>query len=646
MKKIKNISKSKIAALLAASLIFGFTVTGCGMDASVEAEDSNTSSNSNDSSKNDNGTGTTDTGSNKPSNSGPTNGNTSNGNDEANTTKPTGNPDFVMDANKTGYTLVWSDEFTTCDPDGTPDSSKWGYDVGRGQSKNTDGTNPDNWAWGNGELQWYSDNDSDNTYVSNGTLKIVAKKEQSNGADYTSGRIVTRNIPGGQFKYGYIEMSAKIPNDKGVWPAFWMLDNDIYNGEGWPGSGEIDIMESSVNLWGSDNVYGTLHCDAGSGGSPVFTRSSKVSFSDGKFHKYAVDWDDNYIAWYYDDVKVFTYTPASFENSPWPFCDDFYIILNLAVGGNLGGEVPENFTTSTMEVDYVRVYQKDSGYVDANGYIPVAAGAPKSVSSKAIPANSKVIFDALGGNSINKINYWWGQFAINDYKLADNNTVKQICFNENKACGGWYLNDCNFTDNAKLHLTVSASDTFKVQTVVGGKGTPYEFTVSESEKGNWKDIEINLGSANTLSELGFISETVQKIYVDHVYITSSNASQENPPADNNPPDSGDSINWDSYDYAGDGAGGGAYSNKYKFYSNGEKVSLVNIQTPGFASEAGLYVTFPAGISSCSLNNNSYVVQGAGICLYLSAFTKKETEFTVTDANGTYKCVVYYADGTN
>lgn len=646
MKKIKNISKSKIAALLAASLIFGFTVTGCGMDASVEVDDSNTSSNSNDSSKNDNGTGTTDNGSNKPTNSGPTNGNTSNGNDEANTTKPTGNPDFVMDANKTGYTLVWSDEFETCDPDGTPDSSKWGYDVGRGQSKNTDGSNPGNWAWGNEELQWYSDNDSDNTYVSDGTLKIVAKKEQSNGADYTSGRIVTRNIPGGQFKYGYIEMSAKIPNDAGVWPAFWMLDNDIYNGEGWPGSGEIDIMESSVSLWGSNNVYGTLHCDAGSGGSPVFTKKSTVSFSDGKFHKYAVDWDDNYIAWYYDDVKVFTYTPASFENAPWPFCDDFYIILNLAVGGNLGGAVPENFTESTMEVDYVRVYQKNSGYVDANGYVPVDNTAPSAVQNKTIPDNAKIIFDSSKGNSISNIDYWYGSFAINEYKLTDDKTVKQVNFLQNDACGGWLLNNCNYSANSKLHLSVFANSDFKVQTVVNTVGTPHVISISENDKGKWKDVEIDLGSENTLEKLGFISETVQKIYVDHVYITGSNASQENPPADNDTPDSGDSINWNSYDFAGDGAGGGKYSNKYKFYSNDKKVNLVNIQKPGFASAAGLYVTFPAGISSCSLNNGNYVIDGAGICLYLSAFTKKETEFTVTDALGTYKCVVYYADGTN
>uniref|UniRef100_UPI0025E2E43E Ig-like domain-containing protein n=1 Tax=Treponema sp. TaxID=166 RepID=UPI0025E2E43E len=181
-----------------------------------------------------------------------------------------------------GYSLIWNDEFDSADSDGTPLSSKWGYDIGAGVSDCTDGKNPGNYAWGNGELQWYSDNDPDNTYVSDGTLKIVAKKESSNGMNYTSGRIVTRSITGGQWKYGYIEMSAKIPNDKGVWPAFWMLDQDIYDGENWPGSGEIDIMESSVNLWGSDNVYGTLHCTAGSGGSPVFTQNSTVTFSDGE----------------------------------------------------------------------------------------------------------------------------------------------------------------------------------------------------------------------------------------------------------------------------------------------------------------------------------------------------------------------------
>ena len=269
------------------------------------------------------------------------------------------------------YKLVGADEFTSADSDGTPLNSKWGYDIGRGLSKNTDGTNPGNWAWGNNEVQWYSDNDPDNTWVSNGTLKIRAIKETGPDGDatHTSGRIVTRNISGAQWKYGYIEMRAKIPTEAGVWPAFWMLDNDIYAGQGWPLSGEIDIMESSTSVWGVDQVYGTLHCKSGSGGNPIYTAGTTLDDIAGAWHTYAVKWDENGITWYYDGVPAkwtlgnqrgdadATYTPNNVNSeSDWPYNEPFYIIINLAVGGNLGGQIG-NWNESTMTIDYVRVYQ-------------------------------------------------------------------------------------------------------------------------------------------------------------------------------------------------------------------------------------------------------------------------------------------------
>ena len=259
-----------------------------------------------------------------------------------------------------GYHLVWSDEFTSCEPDGTPLLSNWGYDIGRGQSYCTDGRNPNNWAWGNEEDQWYSNKEPKNTFVSNGTLKIRAIKETGPDGDatHTSGRIVTRHIPGRQWKYGYIEMRAKIPTDRGVWPAFWMLDNDIYDGENWPDSGEIDIMESSTSVWGKNKVFGTLHCKAGSGDKPIITGGTTLSNIDSEWHTYAVEWTEDYIKWYYDEKCFQTYIPANKGNDAWPFCDDFYIIINLAVGGNLGGDVGD-WNESTMTVDYVRVWQKN-----------------------------------------------------------------------------------------------------------------------------------------------------------------------------------------------------------------------------------------------------------------------------------------------
>ncbi|MBB5219392.1 hypothetical protein DYE49_09810 [Treponema rectale] len=549
-----------------------------------------------------------------------------------------------------GYSLIWNDEFDEADSDGTPLSTKWGYDIGIGYSACTDGKNPNNGNWGNGELQWYSDNDADNTYVSDGTLKIVAKKESSNGMNYTSGRIVTRSITGGQWKYGYIEMSAKIPNDAGVWPAFWMLDQDIYDGENWPGSGEIDIMESSVNLWGSDNVYGTLHCTAGSGGSPVFTKNSTVSFSDGKFHKYAVDWDDDHIDWYYDDVKVFTYNPASYDDGPWPFKEEFYIIINLAVGGNLGGEVPSDFTSSTMEVDYVRVWQKDAGYTDRSGAVEVT-GAPSSTVTKNIPDGAKVVYDstAAATNGITGGGSWNGGWAWSDYTAGDK-TLKQVTFssiNGDNACGGWNISSYDYGANAKLHLSVYASHDFQIKPVK--PDTAYSQTVSSDGTYEWVDVEIDLGSANTLSQIGFISSVVQTIWVDHVYITESDSGSSGSGGSGSGSggsgDTGSGIDWSSINFAGDGAGGGAYSNKYKFYSENNVGSLVNIQS-SFGKEAGLYVAFNdvGAPSACSLSKENYAQQGAGMLFYISKFTAKETSFTITAGGKTYTCAVYYADG--
>lgn len=583
---------------------------------------------------------------------------------------------FVSCANNTGgintsgetktidgetYTLVWSDEFTESESDGTPLLSKWGYDIGRGQSANTDGTNPQNWAWGNNELQWYSEKDPDNTYVSDGTLKIVAKKESSNGAEYTSGRLVTRNISGAQFKYGYIEMSAKIPNDAGVWPAFWMLDNDIYdspNPESWPGSGEIDIMETSVNLWKSDVVYGTLHCQAGHSGSPVFTKGTSLSFSDGEFHTYAVDWDDDHIDWYYDNVKVFTYTPANYENAAWPFCDDFYIILNLAVGGNLGKTVPANFESSTMEVDYVRVWQKNAGYTDRSGIIE-DSNAPSSTPAKTIPEDAVVVFDSskTANNPITGLEYWNGGWDSLDYTLADGKTVKQINFsslNGANACGGWNTSKYNYDEGTKLCMSVYASQNFSIKPVK--PDTEFSQNVSSAGTYEWCTVEIDLGSADALTKIGFISTVVQKIYVDHVYFIKSSSSGSTgsgttggsgSETGGNTGGSGESsslgIDWSTLEWAGDGAEGGALSNKFKFYAVDGEGSLVNIQKPGFAEKAGLYVTFSSAVAECSLDNQ-YASQGAGIILYCDAFTAKETEFTVTLGSTTYKCAVYFADG--
>ena len=252
-------------------------------------------------------------------------------------------------------TLEWSDEFVQSDI--LPDTKKWGYDVGDGVQDNTDGTNPHNGGWGNGESQWYTANNENNAYVSDGTLKIRAAREKTGNKNWSSSRMVTRNLK--EFKYGYFEFRVKIPESPGIWPAIWMLRHDVYdpNGTVWPTCGEIDILETSTNIWGVGRVYGTLHCDAGHSGGPIYSQGLQLSQIEKKWHLYGLYWTPNSMLWYYDDQLVGKYIPKNANNNDvWPFHEDFYIIMNLAVGGNLGGNIPDELNEAIMEVDYVRYF--------------------------------------------------------------------------------------------------------------------------------------------------------------------------------------------------------------------------------------------------------------------------------------------------
>ena len=228
-------------------------------------------------------------------------------------------------------TLVWSDEF---DVPGAPDPTKWGYDIGTGSG-----------GWGNNELEYYT-NSLNNATVSGGTLKIIAKKESFMGSAYTSARLLTMNKF--TFQYGRIEVSAKLSSALGTWPAIWMLGNNI-SSVGWPNCGEIDIMEQK----GSDQnkIYGTVHYP-GHSGSNGDVSTTVIANASTAFHKYALDWNTSYISFSVDGVifKIFA------NNGSLPFNQNFFVILNLAIGGNFGGTVDPGFTNDVLEVDYVRVY--------------------------------------------------------------------------------------------------------------------------------------------------------------------------------------------------------------------------------------------------------------------------------------------------
>lgn len=234
-------------------------------------------------------------------------------------------------------TPVWADEFNY---EGKPDPEKWGYDIGGS-------------GWGNNELQYYTES-TGNARVADGLLTITARHEPTEGMDYSSARLVTKNK--GDFLYGRFEAKAKLPAGKGTWPAIWMLPTDWTYG-GWPKSGEIDIMEHVG--YDQDRVHITVHTEAYNHTLGTQKGKSKVvGNASTDFHLYRVDWTPDAIRGYIDDEQVFEYLNEGTGSAVWPFDKRFHLLLNIAVGGNWGGAEgvdPAVFPTA-MQVDYVRVY--------------------------------------------------------------------------------------------------------------------------------------------------------------------------------------------------------------------------------------------------------------------------------------------------
>ena len=257
------------------------------------------------------------------------------------------NDDSEVEITNEGYTsadsydgmeLVWSDEFegTTINP------SNWTYDLGTGNS-----------GWGNNELQNYVQT-QDNAYLQNDNLFIVAR-EISNG-QYTSARLKSQGLQ--NFTYGRIDVRAILPIGQGLWPAIWMLGENIDN-MGWPACGEIDIIElvgtnprrvHGTAHWGANN---SVHQQNGTGISLPFPDT----FAD-EYHVFSIDWQENQITWLLDDVEFFTINSTQMNGQAYPFNEDFFFILNVAVGGNWPGYPDESTLFPVyMAIDYVRVFQ-------------------------------------------------------------------------------------------------------------------------------------------------------------------------------------------------------------------------------------------------------------------------------------------------
>jgi beta-glucanase (GH16 family) len=326
------------------------------------------------------------------------------------------------------WKLVWSDEFDG--PNGSPvDSTKWGFDTGGG-------------GWGNNELETYTSR-TENASREGGMLVVKAIKETFRGSDnitrdYTSARLLTRN----KFSqaYGRIEARIKVPYGQGIWPAFWMLGDNIGTA-GWPNCGEIDIME---NIGREPSiVHGTIHGPGYSGGDGIgaaYTLPTGQKFSD-NFHTFAVEWEPNVMRWYVDGLLYKTITPANLPaGKSWVFDHPFFIILNVAVGG-YWPLYPDATTVfpQQMLVDYVRVYQR------------------------ATPSNVPVVFTDEGANralALDSVTFKRDPFSVRNFSnfSADHTTRVMLL-------------------SANLDLQPGDGPSIVTVQVDNGNGSPYPLTV-------------------------------------------------------------------------------------------------------------------------------------------------------------------------
>ena len=247
-----------------------------------------------------------------------------------------------------GYTLVWSDEFDGKDGS-LPDASKWTYDIGGS-------------GWGNHELEYYM-NRAENARIEDGKLVITARQEAYTGPDgakfnYTSARLKTQGLF--SQAYGRFEARIKLPAGQGIWPAFWAL-GDNFGSVGWPKCGEIDIMENVGKEPGINHgsLHGPSSTNATSDLTATITLPAGQKLSD-DFHIYAVEWEPSAVRFYLDANSYATFTSAQWPaGGTWVFDHPFFLILNVAVGGDWPGS-PDGTTVfpQTMQVDYVRVYKR------------------------------------------------------------------------------------------------------------------------------------------------------------------------------------------------------------------------------------------------------------------------------------------------
>lgn len=418
---------------------------------------------------------------------GNSNGNNGNGNGNGNTNGNINNGKV--------WTMTWNDEFNG----NSIDPTKWTYDIGNWI---VDGSgNGVTSGWGNNEKEYYT-NSSENSYVKAGKLVIEAKKEQTTDAfgtyDYTSAKLKTKGLFSQTF--GRYEIRAKLPVGKGLWPAIWMLpEDDVYGG--WAASGEIDIMEG----WGSkpDTVGGTLHYgglwpgNKYTGKSYVFPSTTTVN----AFHEYALEWEPGEIRWYVDGVLYQTqnnwYTKDSNGEKfsyPAPFDQDFYMILNLAVGGNFDGDpTADTPFPSKMEVDYVRVYEL-TGRDYRTPTEPTSLAEPLPEGAKVPTQDGNLLTDGsfegpIQNNFDGSLDFSdrWNLLSVSDFGGSATQSIDTI----------------DGTNYAKIDITSGGNQNYSVQliqTTTIGKGRYYK--VSFDVKSNTaRNINMKVGGG---ADVGYV----------------------------------------------------------------------------------------------------------------------------------------------
>ena len=531
---------------------------------------------------------------------------------------------------------VWSDEFNG----NSLNTGNWTYEYG----------GSDGGGWGNNELQCYTDK-GDNVYVSDGTLKIKAKREDYGGCRYTSGRLKTAGKK--SFKYGKMEARIRVHggNQDGVWPAFWMMGDD---GQPWPSCGELDIMEHAN---GRNYVEGTIHWNENGLQSQVgYNHVFWGSYANNRYywfdnndsngitawHTYGVTWDDSCIKWYVDNnVYEEAYLGA---NNAYAFQKAHYFLLNLALGSNATpytGNVAPNqwFSEATMEVDYVRAftYNPSGGSVNPGG------------------SGSDTPSGYVDGNADNNWHNFgvWNYLVGGDARLAyQNNSSQNNCNVYIKNKGGWdwctqvKTNLFNVENGAKYNYSITVnSDKGSEGAVVGNL---------EDERGGeagYKQTLFNqgIGAGNTTFKGEFVADGTKadvvinlsnlavgtNFKVTNFTITKVGAPTQAPtqaPQTEAPTTKKSTVDPNSANYADIENGPGLK------YSTGTDATIVNVQNPGWTeggySGAGVYFHVPAGIESIKVNNGAGAhIEGAGGLVFLSALKKGINTIDVNYAGG-------------